>query len=90
MIAFIQIVLRSLADLVDLAVLATRPCWSLEGEDLVLRRQLGLFNQGRSRLPLPTGDVTLSRQPSAPRKWLDTHMKNCFTRRGGDSERRNR
>src|SRR5438132_3385769 len=25
---------------------------------------------------------------NAPRKWLDTYMKNCFTRRGGDSERR--
>jgi hypothetical protein len=25
---------------------------------------------------------------NAARKWLDTYMKNCFTRRGGDSERR--
>jgi putative transposase len=44
-IAFVQIVLRSLADLVGLAVLAIRPRWSLEAENLVLRRQLGLFKE---------------------------------------------
>ena len=45
MIVCIQIVLRSLADLVGLAVLAIRPRWSLEAENLVLRRQLGLFKE---------------------------------------------
>ena len=45
MIAFVQIAVRSLADLVGLAVLAIRPRWSLEAENLVLRRQLGLFKE---------------------------------------------
>ena len=45
MIACIQIVLRSLTDLVGLAVLAIRPRWSVEAENLVLRRQLGLFEE---------------------------------------------
>jgi putative transposase len=44
-IAFIQIVLRSLADLVGLAVLAIRPRWSLDAQNLVLRHQLGLFKE---------------------------------------------
>jgi putative transposase len=44
-IVFIQIVLRSLADLVGLAVLAIRPRRSLEAENLVLRRQLALFKE---------------------------------------------
>jgi putative transposase len=44
-IACIQIVLRSLADLVGLAALAIRPRWSLEAENLMLRRQLGLFKE---------------------------------------------
>jgi putative transposase len=44
-IAFVQIAVRSLADLVGLAVLAIRPRWSLEAENLVLRRQLGLFKE---------------------------------------------
>ena len=45
MIAYIQIVLGSLADLVGLAVLAIRPQWSLEAENLVLRRQLALYKE---------------------------------------------
>jgi putative transposase len=44
-IAFIQIVLRSLVDLVALAVLAIRSRRSLEAENLVLRRQLTLFKE---------------------------------------------
>lgn len=45
MIVFIQIVLRLLADLVALAVLAIRPRRSLEAENLLLRRQLALFKE---------------------------------------------
>jgi hypothetical protein len=44
-IVLIQIVLRLLADLVALAVLAIRPRRSLEGENLLLRRQLALFKE---------------------------------------------
>jgi hypothetical protein len=44
-IAFFQIVLRLLADLVALAVLAHRPRRSLEAENLVLRRQLALYKE---------------------------------------------
>ena len=44
-IVFSQIVLRSVADLVALAVLAIRSRWSLKAENLVLRRQLGLFKE---------------------------------------------
>jgi putative transposase len=44
-IAFLQIVLRLLADLVALAVLANRPRRSLEAENLVLRRQLALYKE---------------------------------------------
>ena len=45
MIVYIQIVLRLLADLVALAVLAIRPRRSLEAENLLLRRQLALFKE---------------------------------------------
>jgi putative transposase len=44
-IAFLQIILRLLADLVALAVLANRPRLSLEAENLVLRRQLALYKE---------------------------------------------
>ena len=43
--AFARIVLRLLADAVVMAMLAIRPRWSLEAENLVLRRQLGLFKE---------------------------------------------
>jgi putative transposase len=42
-IAFARIVLQLLADVVALAVFSIRPRRSLEAENLVLRRQLGLF-----------------------------------------------
>lgn len=45
MIAFVQIVLRLFADLIGLAVLATRSRGSLEVEILVLRRQLALYKE---------------------------------------------
>ena len=45
MIAFARILLRLLADAVSLAVLSIRPRGSLEVENLVLRRQLGLFKE---------------------------------------------
>ena len=45
MIFFARIVLRLLADVVGLAVLAVRPRRSLEAENLVLRRQLALFKE---------------------------------------------
>jgi len=44
-IFFARIVLRLLADVVGLAVLAGRPRRSLEAENLVLRRQLALFKE---------------------------------------------
>jgi putative transposase len=44
-IFFARIVLRLLADVVGLAVLAARPRRSLEAENLVLRRQLALFKE---------------------------------------------
>jgi putative transposase len=44
-IAFGHIVLRSLADLVGMAVLLVRSRRSLEAENLMLRRQLGLFKE---------------------------------------------
>jgi len=43
--AFARIVLRLLADVVAMAVLAIRSRWSLEAENLVLRRQLALFQE---------------------------------------------
>src|SRR5271170_4245321 len=43
--AFARIVLRLLAGAVVMAMLAIRPRWSLEAENLVLRRQLGLFKE---------------------------------------------
>jgi putative transposase len=43
--AFARIVLRLLADAVVMAMLAITPRWSLEAENLVLRRQLGLFKE---------------------------------------------
>ena len=45
MTALLHIVLRLLADLVDVIVLALRSRRSLEAENLVLRRQLGLFRE---------------------------------------------
>jgi transposase InsO family protein len=44
-IAFARIVLQLLADVVGLVVLWIRPRRSLEAENLVLRRQLGLFKE---------------------------------------------
>jgi len=44
-ISFVRIVLRLAADLVGLAVLAIRPRWSVEAENLVLRRQLALYKE---------------------------------------------
>jgi putative transposase len=44
-IACIEIVLGLVADVVGLAVLAIRPQWSLEAENLVLRRHLALFKE---------------------------------------------
>jgi len=44
-IAFLQMVLQLLGDLVALAVLAYRPRQSLEAENLVLRRQLALYKE---------------------------------------------
>jgi putative transposase len=44
-IAFARIVLQLLANVVGWAVLSIRPRRSLEAENLVLRRQLGLFKE---------------------------------------------
>ncbi len=45
MIAFLQIVLRLLADLIGLVALSVTPRQSLEAESLFLRRQLALYRE---------------------------------------------
>jgi hypothetical protein len=45
MIAFVQIVVRLLADLSALVLLALRPRRSIEAENLVLRRQITLYKE---------------------------------------------
>jgi hypothetical protein len=42
---FVRIILRLLADVVAMTVLVLRSRRSLEAENLVLRRQLGLFKE---------------------------------------------
>jgi hypothetical protein len=48
-IAFVQMVLRLLADLLLLSALAFRRRRSLEGENLFLRRQLAMYQERRTK-----------------------------------------
>jgi len=48
-IALARMVLRLVADLIGLLVLAVRPRRSIEAENLVLRRQLALFKEREAK-----------------------------------------
>ena len=58
MIALVRMVLRLVADLTGLLVFAVKPRLSIEAENLVLRRQLALFNLTVLGRSLDAGPLT--------------------------------